>query len=201
MKTEDIYYYFRKAQAEKNNRGFRMPKDFNKHLETKFSKKNRESLQIATNYFNTKWNNIDPFKFMECGFELFKTFSYVNFFDQRVINLYKQKDKNIKRESKLSKTKIKNSMLFVKNYIKENNIKNINIYCIMKNGHINIAIEHYLNNYIDKFFIVWLIKKKLLKLDDNNMALIPYINDHYRKILPKLDEINDFLLKLEKYLE
>lgn len=201
MKIEDVYYYFRKAQAEKNNRGFRMPKDFEKHLETKMSKKNREALEIATNWFNTKWNNIDPFKFMECGFELFKTFSYVNFFDQRVINLYKQKDKNIKRESKLSKDKMKNSMLFVKNYIKENNIKNVGRYCMMKNGYINVTVEHYLNNYIDKFFIIWLIKKKLLKLDDDNMALIPYISDHYRKILPKLDEINDFLLKLEKHLE
>lgn len=92
-------------------------------------------------------------------------------------------------------------MLFVKNYIKDNNIKNINIYCMMKNGHINIVVEHYLNNYIDKFFIIWLIKKKLLKLDDTNSALVPYINDHYRKILPKLDEIKDFLLKLENHLK
>ena len=99
----DIYRQFRRAQAHKNNRGYRMPKDFDKHFSTKMSEKNREALTLATKFFNTKWHNIDPYRFFECGFELFKTFSYTQFFDPRVINLYVTRDKNHKRELKVSK--------------------------------------------------------------------------------------------------
>ena len=201
MEIEDIYYAFRKAQAESKNRGWRMPKDFDKHLNNKMSIKNKEVLELVTKWFNTKWRNIDPTRFMECGFELFKTFSYIKFFDERIINLYKQKDKNIKRVNKLSKEKIKNSMLFVKKYIDDNNISSVSRYCMMKKGYINVITEHYLNNYIDKFFMIWLIKMKLLKLDDDNLSLVPYISDHYREVVVQLDDIGVFLNKLKVHLE
>jgi len=65
MNEEQVYYYFRKAQSETKNRGFRLPKDFETHLNKKFSKANREALILVTKYFNTKWENIDVYKYMQ----------------------------------------------------------------------------------------------------------------------------------------
>ena len=198
---KDVYYAFRKAQAQKNNRGFRMPKDFDKHLETKMSEKNTDALILASKFFNTKWRNIDPYRFMECGFELFKSFTYTKFFDQRVLNFYKQRDKHIKRDALLSKEKMSESLKFIKGYIKENNIPSIGRYCMMKRGSVNIVIEHYLNNYVDKYFLIWLIKIGKIKLDDDNRVLVPIITEQYRDVLAKLEEINGFLTKLKELVE
>ena len=95
MFTElDIYTEYRRAQALEYNRGYRIPKNFQKHLNFKMSSKNREALELATKYFNTKWKNIDPAKFFEAGFGVLKSFTYVQFFDPRVMRLYIQRDKN-----------------------------------------------------------------------------------------------------------
>ena len=51
---EKIYFQFRKAQADFHNRGFRMPKDFEKHFKTKLSIVNQKKLTKVTNWFNTK---------------------------------------------------------------------------------------------------------------------------------------------------
>ena len=67
---ENIYYCFRKAQADFNNRGFRMPNDFEKFFYSKFGKPNREALNKITGRFLTMWQNIDPEKYFLCGFEM-----------------------------------------------------------------------------------------------------------------------------------
>jgi len=198
--AEDVYIEFRRAQAQFNNRGYRIPKDFEKHLKTKMSDKNREALEMATKFFNTKWKNINIFRYMECGFNVYKTFTYTRFFDTKVMNLYKQRDKNLKREMTICKRSLKDSLLFVKQYIKDNKISSVSRYCMMKNGYVNIVIEHYLNNYVDKYFIVWLIKQKMLKLDDENLLLVPYISELYRELLVKLDEVKDFTNKLKELI-
>jgi hypothetical protein len=200
LDVEDIYYYFRKAQANSNNRGFRMPKDFDKHFNTKMSEKNREALTLAVKYFNTKWSRIDPFRFMKCGFELFKSFSYTKFFDRRVLNLYIQKDKHIKRDAELCKGKMTDSALFVLKYMKENKISSLSRYCMMKTGAISYPVKHYIDNSIDKFFVVWLVTLGLLDIDDDNRALVPYIVEQYRDILSDLDNISGYLSKLKKLI-
>jgi hypothetical protein len=198
--AEDVYIEFRRAQAQFKNRGYRIPKDFEKHLKTKMSDKNREALEMATKFFNTKWKNINIFKYMECGFNVYKTFTYTRFFDIKIMNLYKQRDKNLKREMVICKKSLRDSLLFVIQYIRDNKIESVSRYCMMKNGYVNIVIEHYLNNYVDKYFIVWLIKQKMLKLDDENLALVPYISELYRELLVKLDEVKDFTNKLKELI-
>jgi len=198
---EDVYFEFRRAQAQRNNRGFRMPKDFEKHINTKMSAKNRDALELSTKYFNTKWKNVNIFRYMECGFEILKTFSYTKFFDPRVMNLYVQRDKNLKRDMKICKSSMGSSLKFIKEYIKDNEIPSVSRYCMLKNGYINIIVEHYLNNYVDKFFIVWLMKIGVLNLDDDNLALVPYISEQYREIVVKLDEASEFLKKLRRLID
>lgn len=200
MEVEQVYYFFRKVQSENKNRGFRMPKDFETHLNNKFSKKNKEALVLATKYFNTKWENIDVCKYMQCGFELFKTFSYVKFFDKRVLNLYIVKDKNQKREMSLNKKEIVKSVIFVKKYMLENKVVSIRDYCNLTEGNRKVIINHYVHNKIDKFFLVWLIKIGYLILSDNDRAYMPYIVSQYREILAGVDEIKTFLNKVKRSL-
>lgn len=200
IKPIDVYYAFRKAQAQSKNRGFRMPKDFERHMETKMSESNRSSLLEATSFFKTKWRNVNVERYMELGFEILKSFSYTKFTDPRVMNLYKIKDKNLKRQIQVCKESMKDSLKFVKQYIKHNNIRSIGTYCKVKNGYVNIIIEHYLNNYVDKFFVVWLINMGLLSLDDDNIALVPYISEQYREILVGFDDISGYLRKLKELL-
>lgn len=200
MNIEQVYYFFRKAQSETKGRGFRMPKDFVSHINNKFSVKNREALVLATKYFNTKWSNIDVYKYMQCGFELFKTFSYLKFFDKRVLNLYIVKDKNLKREMRINKKEIIKSVKFVKHFMIENNIDSISSYCNLTDGNQKVIIKHYIHNKVDKFFLVWLIKIGFLYLNDNDRSYIPYIISQYREILVKNEDILDFFNKLKRSL-
>jgi len=197
MTEEQVYYYFRKAQAETKNRGFRLPKDFEAHLNKKFSKSNKEALILATKYFNTKWENINVYKYMQCGFELLKTFSYVKFFDKRVMNLYIVKDKNLKRKMGLNKKEIIKSAKFVKKYMNDNNIITFKDYCSATIDNRKEIIDHYIHNKIDKFFLVWSIKTGYLYLSDNDRSQIPYITAQYREILAEIDDINGFFDKLK----
>jgi len=185
----DIYVAFRKAQAEASNRGFRIPKDFEKHMETKMSTKNREALLLSTKYFNTKWNNINIDMFFECGFEIFKSFTYLQFFNQKVLNLYKVRDKNHKREMEVSKKGLLDSLKWVKQWISKNDVLDLKGYCRLRDGSRSQIVEHYLHNHIDKYFVVQMIDKGYLKLTDEDRALIPYIVEQYRECLYKLNEL------------
>ena len=196
----DIYYNFRKVQSETKDRGFRMPKDFESHLERKFSEKNREALLLVTKYFNTKWNNVNPYRYFQCGFELFKTFSYMKFFDPRVMRLYVQRDKNLKREMDVNKRAIIDSVKFVKLYMKEKNLHILRDYLNLKDGYKKLIITHYAQGHIDKYFLVWLIKTGKLVLNDDDRACMTYIVHQYREIGDKLSDINGFMRKVSEKL-
>jgi len=200
MEPVDVYYNFRKAQSESKGRGFRMPKDFDSHLEKKFSEKNREALLLATQYFNTKWTNVNPYRYMQCGFEMFKTFSYVKFFDPRIMRLYVQKDKNIKREMNVNKKAIVESVKFIKRFMKENDIHMLRNYLQMADGHRKVIVDHYIHGSIDKYLLVWLVKTGKLVLNDDDRACMTYIVHQYREIGEKLQEINGFMRKVGEKL-
>ena len=199
--AENIYFAFRKAQAGIKNHGFRMPKDFVKHMKSRMSEKNREALVLITKYFNTKWRNIDPYTFMVCGFDIFKNFTYTQFFDRKVINLYIDRDKNKKRELGVNKQAIVKSAAFIKKYMKEFDISSLGMYCKIKKDGMLLPIKHYVDNNVDKFLIVYLMKSGYIKLDDDHRAYVPYIVDQYREILLKNDEMIDFLEKIKKSLK
>ena len=195
--SEDIYFNFRKAQAEHNNRGFRMPKDFSSHMEKRMSAKNREALELATDYFNTKWQNIDILKYMECGFQLYKTFSYTQFFNKKVIELYKVRDKNSKREMNICKNDIVKSIKYIKRYKDEITFKQ---YIQKRDNGIRVFVDHFIKGKIDNFLFVWCLKEKYLILNDAERALVPYIVENYREIIEKLDGIKDFMSKVRSLL-
>jgi len=173
MTVFDVYKAFRKAQAEYYSRPYQLPKDFDYYLNTRMSKQNKAYLEKAAMYFSTKWRNIDINKFMACGFELFgKNFTYVRFFNVKLLKFYIEKDKNKKRELRGSKREIIASTKFVRRFLdqfkeKFDDILPITFYCRLKEGHQSIPVKHYIEGHIDKYFLVWLINKRFISLTDD----------------------------------
>lgn len=192
---QETYRAFRKAQAFHFSRGYRMPKDFEVHFE-KMSEVHKRALIKATQWFATKWSNINPYEYFLCGFELYKTFSYHMFFKKNIIKLYIEKDKNGKRKVETTKQGLIKSAMFVKEWMKENG-KTFNEYMRERDGNQRVVIDHYLKNKIDSAFMVFMIRKGMM-MDDQDRSYIPYIQERYRKINFALNDLKDFLVKLEE---
>lgn len=196
---KDIYTFFRRAQSSISNRGYKLPKDFDAWLE-KLNPKSRENLHKVMVWFNTKWRDIDPQKYFCCGFEITKSFSYIHFFDERVLRLYIHKDKHQKRDIELSKKTLINSVKYIKQYMAYYKIPSFIVYCRSSKDNRCFPVMHYLINKVDGFFLTWLMYSKLIDLTDDEMALIPYVLQHYRKNVVKLLDMNDFLKQLKDKL-
>lgn len=201
----DVYLTFRKVQARFNDRPYRIPKDFEHFLENRILKKNRECLELAAKYFSTKWMNIDIEKFMECGFELFgRNFTYIKFFNSKLMRFYIEKDKNKKRKIELSKNELIKSAKYVKKYMQpiRNNpdISLIREYCRKRDGEIRLIVRHHVQGRIDKHFLTWMISSGQITLTDDERALVPYVIERYRDYVEDLKEVNPFLKKLKTLL-
>jgi len=198
MNIEDVYVYYRQAQSNAKGRPYRLPKDFEKHFKEKMSDINKEALEYVTKCFNTKWQNIDPVRYFECGFKLFNNFTYVNFVDPRIIKLYIQRDKLAKRQSELSKQGILKSAQFVKKYMKDHDIQTFHRYCLQIDDNVRLAVKHYISNMIDHYFMTWLVYWKMISLNEDERAMMPYILDKYRETIAQLDSIYPFLKELKE---
>jgi hypothetical protein len=69
-------------------------------------------------------------------------------------------------------------------------------YINAREGHLRMAVDHYLKNQIDASFFVFLIGKGMI-LTDMDRSQIPYIQQKFRKIQFGLNDIRDFIKKLE----
>lgn len=196
LSLEDVYIEFRKAQSSSKNRPYRLPKDFDSFLENRMSKKNAENLKLITGYFNTKWKEVDPFEYFLCGFELFKTFSYAQFFKKNVLALYIQRDKAKKRSLENIKREINESYSFFKRYIDKHDM-NVYSYCDEVTGNRKLPVVHYLENKIGTGFISILIASKWLRINDDEMAAMPYVVGRWFELLDIMEENKDFIDKVK----
>ncbi len=204
MEVIDVYTAFRKAQSNFFSRPYKLPKDFEYYCQTKMSPNNRENLEKLARNFSTRWQNIDIDKYMRYGFELFgKTFTYAKFLDRRLLKLYIEKDKNEKREVKIEKRTIIESAKFVKKFIRSVQVEPTDIpplvqYGRLQIGRLSAAVSHYLTNRIDKYFLVWLIDQGVVRLTDQDRAMIPLIVDNYREYLEKVKRIETFMVRIKE---
>jgi uncharacterized protein YhbP (UPF0306 family) len=194
--NNDIYIKFRQAQSRFYNRPYKIPKKLDEHI-IKMNQVNFKNLEKLTQHFNTCYHNIDPDRYFDCGFQLYaKRFSYNKFFDEKILKLYIIKDKNTKRDARLSKKNIINSLKFVVKWIGDRRNKKISLltqYVSMVDDNVSAPIRHYTMLKIDKYFFVWLIKEGFLKLNDTHKIDIPIIVDNYRNLSYDLAIIDDFL--------
>ena len=198
MYTEkDIYQIFRRVQSKVKNRPYKMPKDWEKHWETKFKSMQRETIRKMLRYSLTTWQDIDLYEYFSCGFELWKSFSYHQWFHTAVINLYIQKSKNRKRLEVNIKKILVESGKFVKQYCSENDIKSLKEYARIQDGFRLLCITHYLQDKISKWFLAFLIYKKYAPpFSRESWERIPEINENFDNIRRDLRDLGSFLDKL-----
>jgi hypothetical protein len=204
MEVIDVYTSFRKAQSNHFSRPYRLPKDFEYYCQTKMSPSNRDSLEKVAKNFSTRWQNIDLDKYMQYGFELFgKGFTYSKFTDRKLLNFYIEKDKNEKREVKIEKRTIITSAKFVKKFIKSIQMEQSDVPLLTQYGRLQIgrqsaAVSHYLTSKIDKYFLVWLSDQGVVRLTDQDRAMIPLIVGNYREYLDRVKRIETFFVRVKE---
>lgn len=202
--VNDIYIKFRQSQARYHNRPYVIPNDIDTFLKN-MTPKHFERMDTLTKLFNTAYRNVDPDKYFDCGFQLYKNFfSYNRFLNEKILNLYIIRDKNLKRDVHLSKKSIVNSLKFVVKWIGDKRNKNISLlvqYSSMYDDNITAPIKHYNMMKIDKYFLVWLIKEKYFIPSDLMKNDIPIITDNFRELSYDLLNIKDFLDDVKDKLE
>ncbi len=193
----DIYVAFRAAQANSKGKAFRLPSDWETFKKNRMSKVNFENLTKITGYFNTKWSNLNIDTYMECGFTLYKTFSYTMFFNRPVIDLYIENDKQLKRRIKKNKKNIDTSFNIVNSIIGINTLNGYNklqMICKLKEGEQKKVIDLYLHNKFDSLLFVYCIYYKYIKLTDIEREQCYNIVGKYRDLLQlMLGEIEEYI--------
>lgn len=202
----DIYVAFRKAQANYLSRPYRLPKDWEK-FKLRMAHKNHEALTLATKKFNGTWYKIDPERYFDAGFSLYgKKFTYIKFFEKKVMKKYISQDKMQKRETTLSKKALVESAKFVKRYMSTRHVNPkislVRQYTVLREGNMSLPVYHYIKGHIDKFFLVWLMRRGLVKITDDERAHVPYIVEKYREYLTVLNKVEliGFLEKLRELI-
>ena len=143
-----------------------------------------EILELITKAFCTRWQNVDPDVFFDCGFRLFgKSFSYNKFYERKILLLYIENDKQRKRKDDNIKDVYEQSDFFVKEWMETKQYrKDVNLYrqygMMLQDG-MKAPIKHYLLNKIDKYMLSWLISNKFVCLEETEKNLIPLIIENY----------------------
>ncbi len=181
---QEVYETYRRVQGRCLGRPYRLPKDFNSWYINAPSA-TQTNLDTITKFFNTKWQNIDPDEYFSAGFAIFKTFSYHQFLNPKVMNFYIDRDKMKKRTLMGCKSDIIKFNKFIQ---VEHKCVTYQDYCAMKSGELSQPIADFLSNKIGKYALTHLIYRKFLILQDHERGLISIITSNYRDLVAELEE-------------
>ena len=205
MITEyDVYYAFRKAQSLSNDRGFRIPKDW-EAFKAKMNENNRQWLREAAMYFNTTYSNVDLDRYMMCGFEIWKGFSYKHFTHKKVIDLYIHQDKVTKRKLEVSRREIETTFNFISDELQGKPLRpgynQLQNYCKFRTGETRNIINTYVQGKIDIMTLAYCVNRKYLILTDDERAMSPYLVQRYRELMENLQDVKGFIEEMEATLD
>jgi hypothetical protein len=102
---------------------------------------------------------------------LYKSFSYHNFLDDKIIKLYIQRDKIKKHENIKNKEDIINSFKYIKNNFNKYNITKLRDYCNIKENYEYLIVKDYIVNNINIIVLLYCVLKKYLTLDDQKIKI------------------------------
>ena len=198
----DVYVAYRRAKSLQSGKGFRLPKDPDDFLATKMTVKNREFLDRATGYFNTTWSNVNLDNYMECGCDLYKTFSYHMFLRPNILSHYIEKDKQLKRKVKADTLAIDASFDFINGYMKNvpkiEGYSNLQFYCKGKNGERKKIITDYLEGKVDSVLLTYCIYYKYIKLTDIEREYCYNVVNRYRDFLEQMFNVEEYIKSKDK---
>lgn len=197
MTKLELYITYRKIQSEKLSKGYMIPKDFDVWF-NKQKKEIKDGITNLTGFFNTKFHNINSELYIRCGFEIWKNFTYHQFTDEKVIKLYKIRDKSIKREGEAFKKSYVESIKYILKIIRCKECSNISDYfdkySKMDNG--IKPIQDFLKNKICKYMIVYLILNEYLVIDDFDKNYLSIIKNNYGDYVKEIKSNKTFICKL-----
>lgn len=193
LTEEEVYKAFRSARGIP----FRMPKDWQKKWES-FKPEERENIRKMVRYLATTWQDINIDTYFRCGYELWKGFYINKWFAPQIINLYIQKSKNKKRIEENVKRTLKNSFDFVLEFCKEKNIKSLNVYSRIRDDQKLIIMEHFVKDYVSKWFLVYMIQRRYCIMNQNDWDKVPFDMEKVREMKMELREYFQFTKKLEE---
>ena len=195
---------FRKAQSIFNGRGFRLPKDWEEFKSTRMTEHNVNKLREAAMYFNTTFSNVDIDKYMICGFELWKGFTYNKLLDKRVIDSYIHKEKASKRRLEITHREIEISFNNISDYLsdkpKRPGYGQLQNYCKIREGEVRIIINMYVQGKIDVMTLAYCVNRRYINLTDDERALSPYLVQRYRDVMEQLQTVSAFIAEKEREL-
>lgn len=158
-------------------------------------------LETLSKRFITVWSEISPYKYFECGFDVYKKkFHYGLFMKREIMKLYINRDKAKKHNTQLNKKELIKSLMFMENYISKNKIT-FNQYCMREHNGLALPVYHYIHNKINKYFLVFLIRCKYFSLSDKDVPYVPYVVEDFRVVMFELQEIERFINKLKGRIE
>jgi len=184
MNGEDVYKKFKEIESQVKN----IPLNFNY---SKLSSKNKDMLEHMADLFNTVYQNINIDAYIRTGFKLWKRFDISKLNDSRVFEKYKSDDKRYKRNFNPDKKTIMKSMIYIKK-----NYTDLYNYC-KSGGMVRQPIHDYLQNLIDPVVLCYLIEKKYLKLNNEEINFLSYFNNNYVDIKSNMYKHHNML---QKYL-
>jgi len=152
---EQIYRTFLNAKKDFTGKSVKIPQDG-----IKTTPKNVDIIERVTDFFNTKWHNIDPYQYFLKGFELYKTFNYDKFFKEDIVRNYIQSKHN-ERLNDFNKHLFDKSVEYVKVLLEVENLteEHLEYYFTLSDGYEQIYLKDYLKGFIDKYFVVYLLEK------------------------------------------
>ena len=197
MEIQDIWFAFQKAKACAKNRGYnRKIKSFSAIWE-KRKPEERENIRKMHRFLLTTWQNIDIDKYFSCGFELWKNFTYTKWFDPKIIELYVLKERNDRIKDDEIKTSLVNSAKFIKNYIKDNDIKDFRVYSRKRDNHELLCINHFIQNKISKWMLAFLIINKYCIIEPEDWFKINDIKSNLLNFKFEFKENKNFIDKFK----
>lgn len=200
----DVYAAFRRAQANAKGTGFRLPTDWESHKTNRMTEYNYDQLYKMTVHFNTTLSNINMDRYMACGFELWKGFTYKHFCDQKILNLYMTHDKNRKRRMQASVDEIDSTFEFLKREMgvkpRRDGYGQLQNFCKFRDGEVKFIINTYLKGKVDTMTLTYCIYKRYLTLTDDERALTPYVADRYRELVENMQEVKVHIERKESEL-
>ena len=163
----DVYKYYKKAESKYKNKPYKI-----KDMERVFNKlndDNKETIQTLSDYFNTKWFNVNPELYFLAGFKTWKSFNWTMTLRPDVMKKYIANDKTRKRSKKYD---IKESIEWIKE--KYGSVKK---YCDLKDGNVSQPIIDYMRSKMPGILVSYLINKKILTLTEQDNSYIMYLNN------------------------
>lgn len=171
--AHDIYVKFKEQESIYKGKKLSVPKSIDR-----LSHKKAQKLQKVADRFNTIWQNIDIDSYIYNGFETWKTFSVEGLDNERLMRIYKSKDKKQKLGfDQVDKEDIKKSVEYI-----NKTEKKPEVYCDDRHV-IRDPIHDYVKNRIDCITFMFLVEEGHLgHLKEEEKMLVPYIMINYESI-------------------